>query len=175
MIVSIVLILMGLFSGLFGYFGLDIEETWELGNTEFPSPMALFGVLAILVGLFTVVTGLLGLLAAKFKKCCFTLPFMIFTIVLSIAMLIVALLAIIGQGATEQVTDIFCKGEGHDTAIQVNGESYANLSEYMMKMYGGSIDRYMCTPACPCDPAHKALYQKATESTTGFKFTVSPT
>jgi small basic protein len=75
-----------------------IEDTWELGDTTFPSPMALFGMLAILAGLFSVVTGILGLLAAKFKKCCFTLPFMIFAVIMCIIMLIVTLLALIGQG-----------------------------------------------------------------------------
>jgi len=79
--------------------GLDIEETWDLGGNTFPSPLALFGILAILAGLFSMVTGILGVLAAKYKKCCFTLPFMIFGVIMSIAMLIVALLALIGQGA----------------------------------------------------------------------------
>merc|ERR1719453_769009 len=98
MIVSIMLCIIGLAAGLFGYLGADIEDTWELGNTTFPSPMALFGMLAILAGLFSVVTGILGLLAAKFKKCCFTLPFMIFAIIMCIIMLVVTLLALVGQG-----------------------------------------------------------------------------
>jgi len=33
MIVSIFLCVIGLFAGLFGYFGLGIEDTWELGDT----------------------------------------------------------------------------------------------------------------------------------------------
>jgi len=129
MIVSIVLIVLGLASGLFGYLGIDIEETWEIGDTELPSPMAVFGILAILAGLFSVVTGLFGLLAAKFKKCCFTMPFMILTVIMSILMLIVALLAIVGQGQQDTVFDYMCKGEGQP-AMNVEGESYANLQEY---------------------------------------------
>lgn len=123
MIVSIMLCVIGLAAGLFGYLGADIESTWELGNTSFPSPMALFGMLAILAGLFSVVTGILGLLAAKFKKCCFTLPFMIFAVVMCIIMLVVTLLALIGQGETKLVRDIFCQGKDQPP-IQVDGKSY---------------------------------------------------
>lgn len=97
MFVSLGLILIGLVSALYGYFGLDIEERWEVGNTKFPSPLALFGLLAILAGLFSMLTGVLGVLAAKYKKCCFTLPFMIFAIIMCIFMLVVALIGLIGQ------------------------------------------------------------------------------
>lgn len=42
----------------------------------------------------------------------------------------------------------------------------------MKKMYGGSVDRYMCTGLCPCDIAHKDKYKAATEK--GFEFTIDP-
>jgi len=118
----------------------------------------LFGVLAILAGLFSVVTGLLGLLAAKFKKCCFTLPFMIFAVIMSIVMLIVTLIALIGQSSDDLVTDIFCMGKDQPPIV-VDGESYANLKEFMMQNYGGSVDKYMCTPLCPCDQTHKSQFE----------------
>lgn len=99
LIVSIVLVVLGAFVAIYGYFGLDIEETWVIGDEEFPSPTALFGILAILVGLFTIVTGVLGALTAKCKNACFAIPFAIFSLVLCIAMLVVAALALIGQAA----------------------------------------------------------------------------
>lgn len=122
--VSLGLILIGLVAALYGYFGLDIEETWEVGDVKFPSPLALFGVLAILAGLFSMVTGILGVLAAKYKKCCFTFPFMIFAVIMSIFMLIVAMIAFIGQGAKTEVRAAFCDNNG---PMMVGTELYINL------------------------------------------------
>ena len=73
--VGIVLMVLGLASGLYGYLGVDIEETWELGDYTVPSPTALFGLAAIVVGLFTVITGIFGALAGHYKYPCYTLPF----------------------------------------------------------------------------------------------------
>jgi len=169
--VSMGLILIGLISAIYGYFGLDIEDRWELGNITFPSPLALFGLLAILAGLFSMLTGVLGVLAAKYKKCCFTLPFMIFAVVMCIFMLIVAMIAFIGQGATTQVRDAFCNG---GDSLVVGNKFYDGLTGYMLKMYGGTMDRYMCTPQCPCHDGVKELYKSATlaePSKLGFHFT----
>ena len=148
MIVSIFLCAIGLFAGLFGYFGLDIKDSWKLGDTTFPSPVALFGILAIIAGLFSVVTGLFGIAAAKFKKCCFTLPFMIFAIVMCIVMLVVSLLALVGQADPSVVRKEFCDG---NSEIDVDGTKYKNLNEFMLKNYGGAVDQFMCTGFCPCD------------------------
>lgn len=112
--------------------------------------MAFFGLIAILAGLFTVVTGILGMLAAKCKKWCFTLPFAIFATVLTLVMLVVAIIFLASQGATTTVRDAFCNPNSVEQ-IQVAGKDYPNLTEYMKKMYGGSVDRYMCTGLCPCD------------------------
>jgi len=35
-------------------------------------------------------------------------------------------------------------------------------------MYGGTVDRFMCTGICPCDEAHKELFKEATKD--GFEF-----
>lgn len=37
-------------------------------------------------------------------------------------------------------------------------------------MYGGTMDKYMCTGICPCDVKHKDLYKAATAGK-GFLFT----
>jgi len=36
-------------------------------------------------------------------------------------------------------------------------------------MYGGTVDRFMCTGLCPCDEAHKQLFEAATKD--GFEYT----
>jgi len=98
MIVSILLTVIGLAAGLFGYLGTDIKESWKIDEaTTFPSPMALFGILAIVVGLFVMLTGLLGICAAKFKKCCFTMPFFIFCLIMTVLMLVVTLIGFMVQ------------------------------------------------------------------------------
>jgi len=83
--------ILGLASALYGNFGIDIGETWELGDQKIPSPSAIFGLLAIIVGLLCLVTGIFGSLAGHYKLICFTLPFQIFVIIVSILMLAVAM------------------------------------------------------------------------------------
>ena len=95
-IVSLLLMAMGLFAGLYGYFGVDTKSTWTLGEKTYPSPVALFGLLAIVAGAFALITGSLGLCAAKYKNCCFTVPFMILTLTITVFMLAVALVALAG-------------------------------------------------------------------------------
>jgi len=96
-IISIVMVLAGLGAGLFGFFGIEKTKDWKLGDKTWPSPTALFGLVAILAGIFVFFTGLLGLAAAHFKKCCFTMPFSIFALILSLLMLVAALLGLMAQ------------------------------------------------------------------------------
>lgn len=151
---------MGLASALFGFFGVDREETWKVGDQEYPSPVALFGLLAMLVGLFVFLTGLLGVCAAKYKKCCFTMPFMIFSIIMCVVMLIVAIIGIVGSSADVNLREAMCEGKQGDQ--QING--YPNLKAYMTDVYGGTVNKYMCSPVCPCDDAHKAVWTALTSA-----------
>lgn len=112
--VSILLVVMGILVAVYGYFGLDIEDEWKIDDaTTFPSPIALFGVGCILVGLFTVVTGVLGIMTSKCKNVCFAMPFSIFATVLSIAMVVTAFLGIVGQNdsAKDTVRKEFCESD----------------------------------------------------------------
>lgn len=34
--------------------------------------------------------------------------------------------------------------------MNVNNKAYNNLEDYMQKMYGETVDKYMCTGVCPC-------------------------
>lgn len=152
LIVSVVLILLGAFVALYGYFGLDIEETWKIGDDEFPSPLSIFAIAAVLVGLFTIVTGVLGALTAKCKNACFAVPFALFSLVLCIAMLVVAVIGFAVQGAADDVREKFCQGGSISIAGANNGNPtvYSGLEDYMQKMYGLTVDKYMCTGVCPC-------------------------
>lgn len=97
------LVVMGLFAGIYGRFGIDIGATWEIGDQKIPSPTALFGMLAIIVGIFVTLVGLLGLCAAKWKKCCFTMPFCVFSFILMIVMAVVAVIGIALAGARDKI------------------------------------------------------------------------
>lgn len=145
-IVSCVLLVMGIASACYGYFGTDTKATWKLGENTFPTPGALFGILAILAGAFTAITGLLGLLTAKFKKCCFTLPFMIFSAIICILMLVVSVIALAGQNTEEIKAELCFNKSGKNEKI--NG--YEHLSAYSKSIYGPMINKVMCTPTCPC-------------------------
>lgn len=145
---SCFLALLGLFAAIYPWIGVDMEETWELASdTEkwtFPSPSALFGIIATLAGLFSIVTAILGCLAAKYKKCCFTLPFMIAAIIVSLVMLIVAAAILAARADTESYRKVFCSPDEVED-IKIGDTKYPSLEDYMMEMYGGSVDRYMCT------------------------------
>jgi len=120
---------LGLFAGLFGYLGVDIEETWEIDeNYTIPSPAALFGIAAIIVGLLTLVTGIFGALAGHYKLPCYTLPFQIFVIIVSVLMLVVAVLGLAIGAMSDDIHKMICK-EGEPMTIE--GKTYANLEDYM--------------------------------------------
>jgi len=126
--------------------------------------LALFAIAAVLVGLFTIVTGVLGALTAKCKNACFAVPFAIFSLVLCVAMLIVAMLAFIGQSAGDTVRTNLCNGG----TMMVSGESFNGMESYMNKMYGVTVDKFMCTGVCPC-PSDKLSEFNDKASGTGFE------
>lgn len=58
----------------------------------------------------------------------------------------------------------------------VGGKTYGGLNSYFLEMYGGTIDKFMCTGLCPCNAAAKPLYAAITDNTSpkkGFMFTKS--
>jgi uncharacterized membrane protein len=120
--ISIGLIVLGAFCAIYGYFGLDIKETWKIGDEEFPSPLTFFAIAVVIVGLFTLVTGVLGVLTAKCKNACFAVPFALFSFVLMLAMLIVAIIGILVSGAADNVRTNFCLG-----GFTVDGNTYLGL------------------------------------------------
>lgn len=71
------------------------------------------------------------------------------------------------QGNTDTVTKSFCEPDTVD-AIKVEGAEYPNLKDYMKKVYGASVDKFMCTDLCPCDETHKELFEFKEEP--GFNF-----
>jgi len=146
---------MGLFSGLYGYLGIDINATMTLGDQKIPSPTALFGMLAIVVGIFTFVVGLLGLCAAKWKKCCFTMPFCIFSFILFIVMLVVAFIGILLSSRKDELYASTCASP---VTGKHSGDSYATFTDYMKSVYDPAVNDVMCTAICPCVDTHKSLF-----------------
>lgn len=108
-------------------------------------------------------------MTSKCKNVCFAMPFSIFATVLSIAMVVTAFLGIVGQNdsAKDTVRKEFCESD----SFTVNGQTFQNLDYYMSKMYGSSVDRYVCTAWCPCDEAIEPQYTKAIGD--GFEIGVS--
>ena len=112
--VSFALLAVGLIACVVGAMGPDVKETLKLGDKEFPSPAALASVLAIAAGLFTMITGGMGLLAARCKTCVFTMPFMILACIVAFLMLIAAIVCLAASQAGDSVKNAICTGEGHE-------------------------------------------------------------
>jgi len=123
--------------------------------------VALFGLLALVVGLFVILTGCLGLCAAKFKKCCFTMPFMIFTIIMTIVVFVVFLIGYIASSQGDTLRGIVC--DKPEDGSNFKGD-YESLTEYMKEIYGPTVNKFMCTPSCPCDIANKDVWAEVAEA-----------
>lgn len=90
--------------------------------------MAVVGTAALVAGIFTLLTGCLGLAAAHFKKCCFTMPFMIFAFIMSIFMLAVALIGFYAQNP-ENAEALIC--DAKDDVASMDFGDFDGLGTYM--------------------------------------------
>lgn len=94
-----------------------------------------FGYLAIVAGIFLIGTSVLGCMTGKFKKPCFTLPFIIATGVICLVLFVFGAVALAGRGDLNKIKNEACKTAGADDLKQ---------------QYMDTIDRYTCSTECPC-------------------------
>jgi hypothetical protein len=102
--------------------------------TDF-SPESLIPTLALLAGSLMLITSMFGCCTSKFKKICFTFPFIILALVICILMFILATVTS-GQGVViEQMQDNACLT---DLGGMTTGEK-------IDKEYTKMVDRMMCS------------------------------
>jgi ABC-type transport system involved in multi-copper enzyme maturation permease subunit len=135
MIVSVLLLILGLLTGILGYtsFSGKGKGTSEKYNVDFSKGI---GFLLLFSGVFTMVTGCLGFCAGKWKKCIFTFPFMIFAFIIMI-------LALIG-GAVSFANDEQIKTARDDICKEKIGD-YESINIYAQQVYSEAVDKVMCT------------------------------
>lgn len=100
-IVSVLVGLIGLLLAVFGVFQMGIVQKKEVIQSDFEVPgldESGFGVGLLLLGVFAILLGVLGCLAARKLTNCFTIPYIVLTFLVGFIILIIAVV-IMGAGA----------------------------------------------------------------------------
>ena len=160
MIISVVAIVMGLLTAIFGFMksgGADklVAKAEEASGKESGVSMskdlniptnAAIGALIIIGGIMTIVTGVFGGLTVKFKKVYFAVPFVAMSFIVALLLLIGAAIALAGSGE-----------------LVVEACNFLEKDEdFGMKpalMYTNIVETNMCSDVCPCDEAFKAKFE----------------
>lgn len=105
----------------------------------------------LILGAVAILVGLLGCATCKCKKPCFTIPFIILTLVAGLVLLILGLVLL---GAANQLVD-----KAQDGVCKISENSNANIAEN----YNKAVEVYVCSEICPCDEKNKELWSKIDE------------
>jgi len=111
-----ILIIMGLVTAVVGFLLTGDEDIQKVLENEWIKKMNIKGMDAtsgfstaiIIGGAFAVITGFLGLATGKFKKFCFTLPFMILSFLIGLLLVISGLIALAVLADKSELEEIFC-------------------------------------------------------------------
>ena len=156
MVVSILAIVMGILSALFGFLktgGADAlmskaakaAETDKdfNANKELGIPVdGTVGTMVIVGGVFCIIVGVFGGLTVKFKKPYFAVPFVGLSFVIALILLIGAFIAL---APVDNLADEACKflASKEGAGVEI-GTVYSNI-----------VDINMCTDLCKCDETYK--------------------
>jgi hypothetical protein len=138
---SVIIVLLGLVSCIFGGMQMGNKITPSEVIPEFSDTSAFdgsgFGLFVLIFGLITIITGVLGILTAKYKKPWFATLFILLTFVMGMALFIAGILAAFGGAIYDLVAESACNSNP--------GYQY----------YRELVDRKFCTDQCKCDEAYK--------------------
>ena len=97
----------------------------------------IFAELSLFGGCFTILTGLLGMAAVKWRKPYFTCPFATMSLIAGLVLILAGVLSIQFGKLSETILDRMC-------------DEFSNETDYIRAQYKQNIDAYMCSPQCPC-------------------------
>lgn len=107
----------------------------------------LFGNAILALGVFGCITACLGIAAAKKKNAFFTLPFMIISGLVGLALLAFAAVILgLDKGFVEKFTKGSCE--------KISNGNDRNMPDD----YDYLVSRTMCSNACPCDEQYKSIW-----------------
>ena len=160
-VVSTLIIIFSLASGLFGYLSIVGSKSVpvpEKYKTKFEIPQRTGIAYAALGGMIVgIIIGALGCAAAKCRTAWFACPFGTLSFLIGILNLVVGG-AILGGQVTDEVYQQACVVK-HD---ELDGKSG---SEVMKAQLSASVDKLMCTNTCPCNQEDFATkYQSLTDA-----------
>lgn len=128
------------------------EITFQTNNLYIDSfNMHKYGTTVLIIGAQTVLTGLVGILTARHKKLVFTVPFVLITFILGIA-----LIAIAGSIITYQLDYgvLYDKHAcGKLNKEQLDPSTYAIQTVYNTSLYDDyneAVSNWVCSKRCPC-------------------------
>lgn len=154
--ISIVAIIMGFLTALFGFMKsggaddlmkkADVDNKLSMKDDLGIPTNAAVGALIIVGGIVTIITGVFGGLTVKFKKVYFAVPFVAMSFIVALLLLIGAAISLAGSG---ELVKEGCAFLAKDEALGMVPE----------KAYTDLVETNMCSKVCPCDDAFKDKFQ----------------
>lgn len=106
--IGIIEIVFGIALAAYGFIGSDHGAEIDFKNQSIPAPQTALAIGALLVGLFTIIVGMLALATAKYKHCCFTAPFMILSFLICIFALVLAFFVLLAPMWKDKTIEGLC-------------------------------------------------------------------
>jgi hypothetical protein len=111
MFVSVIMFLMGVITCVFGGMQMGAIPGADSSFMQNKIPdMSRFGMGIIILGIICVVTGILGCLTGKCKKCWFATLFIILSGIVGLICLILGFIMMGGAGLVSRAVDLVCSG-----------------------------------------------------------------
>jgi len=146
LIISVLTCLMGFLCAAYGYMATGADEIKEGLDIEVESS---FGTPILAGGVLCIITGVLGLLTAKFKNPFFTAPFIALSFIIGLLLFIGALIAV--AASTTDAEQKAC--------AETIPDSEVTIAAKVKETYIEIVDQWVCSGTCPCDVKYKTLFE----------------
>ena len=138
-VLSVIFGILGIVTAAFGAMQMGVVPA-PTDYISFDASNAAVGKGVLILGVVCIITSLLGCATAKFKKPWFAILFILLTLGLGLALLIVGVLSAFGGAVYDAAASTACRADN----------SYPAYKE--------AVDERMCRDDCKCNEEHRSLW-----------------
>lgn len=145
---AIIILGLGIAVGILGIYAMGVLQTPEqLIDYDFMANLNAgqqLGLLFLILGLLSILISICGCLSSWIKKPIFTVPLILLSIIVGIALFIIGALTSDLGGVVDQSIDFACN------------QTFGTMSN----LFIASVDKFTCSKTCPCPKGPNGEYEK---------------